>query len=420
MATATLAGGFTYGNVNINSVSPSSGSTVGGTNITINGENFNEYAVAYVGSQPLQNLTVVSSTEITCTTPPWTAGAIDVTVVQIDDSITFSDGFEYIQALTADQVSPNTGVIAGGETVTIYGTGFNGSTTVTFGGTLATNVTLVNSTTIECDIPAKNAGYVDVIVTKGMESVTLSSAFEYILPLSIGYVIPVADFDIGGTSIAIHGYGFDPDAIVTIGGIALENVVVVNNNLITGVVPNGTPGFRDVVATKGVDTYTLTNGFQYIASVQLASITPSTGTFAGGTSVTIDGENFLNNAVVTIGNKPLINQIVVNSTTITGDVPDGPTGTTNVIITQSSVAGLDSDIIVNGFTYSTNPDGIVGPTSIKETYVDILRLNNGLQESLQGISTQTGDVVPIQISKNSVTINKPLTAKIEFNWGPSE
>ena len=62
-------------------------------------------------------------------------------------------------------VSPNNGSTTGGTAVTITGTNFAAGATVTFGGTAATNVVVVNSTTITATTPLHAAGAVTVTVT---------------------------------------------------------------------------------------------------------------------------------------------------------------------------------------------------------------------------------------------------------------
>jgi large repetitive protein len=52
---------------------------------------------------------------------------------------------------------PTTGPAAGGTAVTITGTGFTGATLVTFAGVAATNMVVVNATTITCTTPAGTA-----------------------------------------------------------------------------------------------------------------------------------------------------------------------------------------------------------------------------------------------------------------------
>ena len=64
-----------------------------------------------------------------------------------------------------NSVLPSSGPTAGGNTVTINGTGFTGATNVKFGNTAATGVTVVSDTRITATAPAGSAGTVDVRVT---------------------------------------------------------------------------------------------------------------------------------------------------------------------------------------------------------------------------------------------------------------
>lgn len=76
-------------------------------------------------------------------------------------------------------VTPNSGNINGGASVTIIGTGFQSGATVTFGGAAAT-ATVVNSTTMTATTPAHALGAVDVIVTNpDFQSGTLFGGFTY-------------------------------------------------------------------------------------------------------------------------------------------------------------------------------------------------------------------------------------------------
>jgi len=75
-------------------------------------------------------------------------------------------------------ISPSSGVIGGGETVTITGTGFLGATKVTFDTTDVIPVT-VSATTITAIAPAHAAGIVDVTVTTPVSTSATSSAGQY-------------------------------------------------------------------------------------------------------------------------------------------------------------------------------------------------------------------------------------------------
>ena len=81
---------------------------------------------------------------------------------------------------TATSISPDSGATSGGTTVTITGTNFAGPSAVTFGGQSATNVTVVNSTTITAVTPAHASGAFDVVVTSnGTILPPLSTKFTY-------------------------------------------------------------------------------------------------------------------------------------------------------------------------------------------------------------------------------------------------
>jgi len=73
--------------------------------------------------------------------------------------------------------------------VTITGTNFAAGATVTFGGTAATSVVVVNSTTITATTPAGSAGAVTVTVTNpGPRSGSLTNGFTYNGAVAIAYV----------------------------------------------------------------------------------------------------------------------------------------------------------------------------------------------------------------------------------------
>jgi hypothetical protein len=104
--------------------------------------------------------------------------------------------------VTVTSVSPTGGTIAGGSAVTVNGTGFNAGATVTFGGSAATNVVVVNSTKITARTPAHALGAVNVTVTNtDTSSGTLVGGYLYkaqqfdpnndgtISPLDIFYLI---------------------------------------------------------------------------------------------------------------------------------------------------------------------------------------------------------------------------------------
>ena len=86
---------------------------------------------------------------------------------------------ELRNSISINSLSPITGDVAGGESVTIYGAGFNGSELVKFGDDYATEVLTESIGVIRCKTPAHAAGLVTVSVTYGMKSATKADAFTF-------------------------------------------------------------------------------------------------------------------------------------------------------------------------------------------------------------------------------------------------
>lgn len=80
---------------------------------------------------------------------------------------------------TLTGISPATGLAAGGTAFTITGTHLRGVTGVTFGGTAATSVVVVNETTVTGVTPAKTAGAYNVVVTDDSGADTLTNGYTY-------------------------------------------------------------------------------------------------------------------------------------------------------------------------------------------------------------------------------------------------
>jgi hypothetical protein len=163
-------------------ISPTSGTTSGGTPVTISGTNFASGATVTFGTTAATNVVVVSSTEISATTPAEAAGVVNIVVTSSNgQSGTLTNGYTYTASPAPTSISPTSGTTAGGTPVTISGTNFASGATVTFGTTAATNVVVVSSTEITATTPAEAAGVVNVVVTSSNgQSGTLTNGYTYI------------------------------------------------------------------------------------------------------------------------------------------------------------------------------------------------------------------------------------------------
>jgi hypothetical protein len=76
-------------------------------------------------------------------------------------------------------ITPATGLAAGGTAVVILGSGFTGSTAVSFGGVAGTAFTLVSDSRINVTTGAHAAATVDMVITRTGGNITKTGAFIY-------------------------------------------------------------------------------------------------------------------------------------------------------------------------------------------------------------------------------------------------
>jgi hypothetical protein len=169
----------------VTAISPTSGPTTGGTTVTITGTNFTGATKVLFGTVAATSFTVVSATEITAVSPAQAAGAqnISVTTPAGTSAAVAADMFTYTSSTvpTVTSISPTSGPIAGGTTVTITGTNFTGATKVVFGTVAATSFTVVSATEITAVSPAQAAGAHNIYVTtpSGTSAPVAADMFTY-------------------------------------------------------------------------------------------------------------------------------------------------------------------------------------------------------------------------------------------------
>ncbi|MGA6206400.1 IPT/TIG domain-containing protein [Nocardia testacea] len=145
----------------LSSVSPGQGSTAGGTTVTLTGTGLTGATAVFFGSTSV-SFTVDSDTQITAVS----AAGSGIVLVGVTGPGGTSNTvpFVYVVVPTLTAIAPASGPPAGGNNVTLTGTGFTGPLTVRFGNT-ATVFTVDSSTQITAVAPAGSVGTVQVTVT---------------------------------------------------------------------------------------------------------------------------------------------------------------------------------------------------------------------------------------------------------------
>jgi hypothetical protein len=361
----------------VSSVSPTSGPTTGGTQVTITGTNLSGATAVDFGSTPAASFTAVSSTEIDATSPAYDAtvtadatstsssGAVATVNVTVTtpggtSATSSADQFSYesVAAVpTVTSVSPDTGPDAGGTQVTIEGSGFTDASAVDFGtGNPATAFTVVSADEIDVTSPA-GSGTVDVTVSTPAGTSATSSAdqFTYAPAPVITSVQPTSGSTSGGTTVTITGTGLGGALAVYFNTTQAQSFSQLSDTEITAVSPAGSPGTVDitVVTENGFNQPSAADEFTYVQPVPaptVSSVSPSSGSTAGGTQVTITGTNLSGATAVDFGSVAATG-VSVNSagTQITATSPAGSAGTVDVTVTTAG--GTSKTSSADEFTY---------------------------------------------------------------------
>lgn len=241
-------------------ISPSQGSTGGGTTVTITGTNLSGATAVRFGTRTA-TITANTPTSVTVTSPSGT-GTVPVTVTT-PGGTSNPLSFFYIGPPFKSALSPVSGVTAGGNTVTITGIGLATATSVAFGANTATP-TVVNDGVLTVVVPAgAAAGSVGVSVTTG-GGTSNGLSYTYEDAPTLGTPSPVSGPASGGTAVTIPGTDLTTTESVTFDGVVAP-FDVLSDTAVVAVTPPGTAGAVDIVVTTAGGTATATDAFTYVA-----------------------------------------------------------------------------------------------------------------------------------------------------------
>ena len=284
-------------------------------------------------------------------------------------------------------ITPTSGPLVGGTTVTITGTGFTGATTVMFGIINASSFTVNSATNITAISPAGSAGIVDITVTTpgGTSATSPADQFTYAPVPAVTSITPTSGPLVGGTTVTVTGTGFTGATTVMFGIINASSFTVNSATNITATSPAGA-GTVDVTVTTpgGTSATSPADQFTYLGapttiptstpqmdsfegssddlSPYVISISPSSGSIAGGTSVTLKGVGFTRATAVNFGSIPATNFVVVNDLSIIATTPASEkAGAVDVKVINS--AGISTISKADEFTYSASTPDVLPPVS---------------------------------------------------------
>lgn len=462
----TLATKYTYGaKPVVTSIVPSTVANSGGSIVTINGSGFGISGTPVVTFDGVKSPYVVrvNGTKLLAMVPASAkTGSVDVNVVSSSGggSLDTPAALSYAAASsnpTITAVSPSTGAVTGGESITISGTGFAAKTTgVTIGGVPA-RVTAVTATSITVDTPnSSTAGEVDVVVGTPTGLATGIAAFTYTPVAGITSVSPrtIKTTDTGdATKVTIAGFGLGDSGTLTIGGGApVAYVATGNGTLISGVViPTDATGSLKIVITPANATASFTTSVTVVGPV-ITYVGPdpydqwvgvgklggnggqvmATTTAAGGDALLIKGKNFGASGTVRIGNTVVTptsysdTEIQFVSPAVGAGLYDVTVVPSDGTVTSTAAGALEVGALASGpridSVISTNPNARSADANTFDPTLDISDLftitGNGFAGDDNGAATKVQispyysegnwiDLTPVSVSNSSVTFHTP-------------
>ena len=326
---AILPAGFLYTALppsvcTITGLAPSQGSTLGGESVTIDGADFDTPplpapTVEFGVGNPSPSVTVIDSTQLQVVTPSGLPGTVDVLVNGQPGVCSYPGGFEYLTPIpcTVTAGNPSQGYRDVVTTVFVDGADFDlpplPPPTVEFGtGNFGTNVSVIRSDRLVVEAPtAALAGSVDVIVTVQTGPCTLSGGYEYLDPApppacQVATVDPAVGPDAGGNEVTLYGTGFTPVTRVWLGAAEAAAVQFASAGEVRFTAPPGAGTVGVTVDIGGGTTCALPSCYTFVpcggTPCQISSVSPGTG--VAGDTVTIQGTQLEDQAVVLFGTAP--------------------------------------------------------------------------------------------------------------------
>ena len=219
----------------------------------------------------------------------------------IEESIVFFS--ESLLLFDVEVITPQKASIDGGDPITIEGREFPPDVVVTIGGSPLTNLQTTDNR-ISGLVPSGKGGERELLITiPSQPSSTFRTKFVYISPTppAITAITPDSVPASGGQTVMVDGSGFQPGAKVFLGGGSISGLVITPDR-ITFTVPPGDVGAREVVVENADGkSDRLPDGFTYTLAPTIEKAEPDEGPLTGGTEITVTGSDFMDGAVVIIG-----------------------------------------------------------------------------------------------------------------------
>jgi hypothetical protein len=358
---------FTYGPDPVPSVSSvyrDAGPTAGSQTITVSGSGFVFGSDVLFGQVPASSVTFKSDQRLQVVTPAHTAGTIHVTVQTPGGTSTKTTSDLYaFGAPVVRSISSHTGPVAGGNQVTIDGSGFLPGATVAFGAT-GTAATFVSVNQLIATAPAHAAGtaYVRVSTSAGVSPNTATNYYAY-GGVAVTSVSPRAGATSGGTTVTIKGSGFGQGATVSFGQTPASSVTFRDIDHLWAVAPAHAAGTVNVTVTTSAGTSPPNQAADAFAfgAPTVTSVSPRAGSIVGGGVIDVYGAGFVPGAKVWFGGAASPAVTFVRASHLRAKIPPHAAGTIDVKV--QSAAGMSATSLADVYAFGPPTVTTIKPRS---------------------------------------------------------
>lgn len=243
---------------------PNQGSISGGILVTITGVNLANAKSVHFGNK-LAVITTNTPTSIIVRNPPG-SGVVTVTVTT-NGGTSNSLFFYYIPYPIITSINVDSGPLAGGNTIILYGNNLLTTHRIQIGLIDSTPFGATNSEILFIMPPGPSMGHFPITIdTAGGSAGGVS--YSYIGPPDIELVSPNSGSSLAGTSVMISGQNFSTTISVSFGGID-ASFDVINSSMITAITPPNDTGVYDLVVTTAGGVATVSNAYTYVDSATI-------------------------------------------------------------------------------------------------------------------------------------------------------
>ena len=343
---------------------------------------------------------IIKRTIISCYSPAVPqSGNVSLGVVfrgssgRLDANISSSFLFGFHEPIHLFSLSPNQGSMKGGTIIKISGSGFINTKylIVKFSSpedySYLVNATWQSSNQISVASPENDIGiddpFLDIRVSNnGIDYSSQSLSFYWDASVMYFGVSPSTILETGGYVIRVDGEGFSqsyPNSFrCRFGGVYTVEAFMTSNDQLRCIAPPMPPGIRNLDVSVNGDDYEYVGVIEYVPVPDLLSLAPASGSWRGGTnvSITLQGLNYLS-TVYCIFDEQTVPASVMSSTTISCRAPVSSssfqrTVEVSILLALGPMVTLNSDL---NFTYIDDPlvasiSVLSGPET-GEVYMDI-------------------------------------------------